>query len=162
MNTATKVREKIPSAGMSQIIFLAQPEQACCVVGSCIALTLFHKRMGIGALVHIVLPKSPVKEAPPGKFADTAIPYLLDELLKRGCNRAELVATMSGGASMFGPTGPIQIGEQNIEAVTRLLGEAGIPIKGDHLRGAKGRRILFDSATGDVTIQIAGQPMITL
>ncbi|HIE96096.1 MAG TPA: chemotaxis protein CheD [Fuerstia sp.] len=156
MNAATLDR-KPPTVGMSQIVFLEQPETAHSVFGSCIALTLFHARMKLGAIAHIVLPRSSGREGQPGKFADTAIPYMLTQLTARGARGSGLVPKLCGGASMFGG-GPIQIGEENVTAVEALLKEARIPIVGRHLGGKKGRRVTFDCATGDATIEIVGQP----
>ena len=162
--TATTLAEKvkIPSAGMSEIIYVNKPEQACCVVGSCIALSLYHPRSGKGALAHIVLPKSLDRKGPPGKFVDTAIPHMLENLAANGANQAGLVAKFCGGASMFGANGPIQIGIQNAEAVRKLLGELRIPIKAEDLEGPKGRKVTFDSQTGEMTVEIVGQPTVTL
>jgi len=162
--TATTLlnRKTIPSAGMSEIIFTTKLDQACCIVGSCIALTLYHSRLGKGALAHIVLPRSVDRTGPPGKFADTAIPHMVDMLAAEGANQAGLVAKLCGGASMFGIEGPIKIGLQNAEAVKKLLAELGIPIVGEDLAGPKGRRVVFDSQTGELTIEIVGQPATTL
>jgi len=160
--TTLAVKVKIPSAGMSGIIFMSKPDQACCIVGSCIALTLYHPRTGKGALAHIVLPQSLDRKGPPGKFADTAIPHMVETLAASGANQAGLVAKICGGASMFGASGPIKIGVQNAEAVRKLLGELHIPIAGEDLEGPKGRRVTFDSQTGDIAVEIAGQPPLTL
>ncbi len=163
MSTTTVVdARKTPTAGMSVVLFLEKPEQAFCVVGSCIALTLYHPRTGHGALAHIVLPRSSDRTGPPGKYADTAIPYMVEALGKKGANCAGLVAKLSGGASMFGTSGPIKIGEQNAEAVTQLLKDLKIPIRGTHLAGPKGRRVTFNTQTGDVTVEVVGQPAETL
>lgn len=150
--------EEISAAGMSQIIFLARPQRARCVVGSCIAITLYHRRTGLGALAHIVLPDSRGATVAPGKFADTAVPHMTERLLQDGANTAGLVATISGGASMFGARGPMQIGEGNTKAVTEQLQRLGIPIVGKHVAGAKGRCITFDCETGEVIVAIMGQP----
>jgi len=160
--TALAKKVKIPSAGMSGIIFMTKTEQACCIVGSCIALSLYHPRTGQGALAHIVLPRSLDRKGPPGKFVDTAIPHMVETLSASGANQAGLVAKFCGGASMFGASGPIKIGIQNAEAVRKLLGELHIPIAGENLEGPKGRRVTFDSQTGDMTIEIVGQPPLTL
>ncbi len=159
MSSGTLVDEKtISTAGMAQIIFLTRPEQARAVVGSCIALTLFHSRRGLGALGHIVLPNSTGRPGSPGKFADTAVLHMVETLKKDGANTAGLVAKICGGASMFGPPGPLQIGKENAEAVACQLRKLGIRIVGEHLAGSKGRRATFDCETGQVTIEIVGKP----
>jgi chemotaxis protein CheD len=137
-------------------------EQARAVLGSCIGLALYHGRRKVAILAHIVLPQSQDRPGPPGKFADTAIPYMIEQLMPLGAGRAGLVAKMAGGANMFGTTGPMQIGDENFEAVTKILQDLRIPIQGEHVGGTKGRRITIDSETGEFTIEIAGDEPIVL
>ena len=67
------------------------------------------------------------------------------------------VAKLAGGANMFNSSGSsATIGEQNIQAVEKHLEEQRIPIVARHLGGEQGRRMLLDSATGLVTVEIAG------
>ena len=87
---------------------------------------------------------------------------MVDTLAKQGANAAGLVATISGGASMFGAGGPIQIGIKNVKAVTEMVTQLRIPIVGEHLAGAKGRRITFDSETGKVSVDMVGESTIIL
>jgi len=163
MTAATLTERKlIPSAGMSDIIFVNKSEQACCIVGSCISLTRYHARLRKGALAHIVLPKSADRKGAPGKFVDTAIPYMVDKLSAEGANQAGLIAKLCGGASMFGTGGPIKIGVQNADAVRALLDEFNITIVGEDIAGPKGRRVTFDGQSGDMIVEIVGQPTVTL
>jgi chemotaxis protein CheD len=71
-------------------------------LGSCIGLTLYDDTLKVGAMVHIMLPDSAGRTDRPGKYADTAIVLLLNELTKLGCkNNRSLSAKMAGGACMF-------------------------------------------------------------
>jgi chemotaxis protein CheD len=77
-------------------------------------------------------------------------------LLARG-EPLRTVAKLAGGANMFNSSGSLAtIGEQNIKAVERQLEEWKIPVLARHLGGDQGRRMLLDSATGLVTVEIAG------
>ncbi len=95
------------SVGMGQIVVAEAPAELVSVLGSCVGVALYHPRLKVGALAHIVLPKSSGGGAAPGKFADTAIPYMIAELAKAGAARAGLVAKIAGGACMFGVSGPL-------------------------------------------------------
>lgn len=150
------------NVGMGQVAVAHAPGKMQAVLGSCIGLALYHRRLQIGALAHVVLPQSSTRGAAPGKFADTALPHLLDLLDKEGVNASGLVAKLAGGASMFGSKGPIQIGEANATAVLKLLEEAHIRVVGHDLGGGKGRRILFDSQSGDLKVDILNQPPLIL
>lgn len=153
---------ELPLTGMGQITLVRKPDIGRAVLGSCIGLILHHQRRGVGALAHIVLPNSEGRSGLAGKFADTALPKMLEMLAEEGANPAGLVAKMTGGANMFGSTGPLQIGDANIEAVVEHLKQLRIPIQGEDVAGSKGRRLSYNSATGEVLVEIVGDTPRTL
>ncbi len=145
------------SVGMAQVVLLRKPELARTVLGSCVGLVLYHEATGAAAIAHVVLPDGKDREGPPGKFADTAVPHMLDLLEQAGIPRRGLKAKAAGGASMFQSSGPIQIGESNQEAVRSVLKRFGIPLVAEHLGGIKGRRITYTPATSELLVEVAGQ-----
>jgi len=157
MNTATETL-----VGMGQIAAGRAPERMKSILGSCIGLTLYHPRLKAGAMTHIVLPDSAGRSGAPGKFADTAIPEMLKLLSRLGAPACALIAKFAGGANMFATSGPLQIGDANVEAVTQVLKAAGIRVAGQDVGGTVGRRIVFDCASGEMTIECAGKPARTL
>ena len=148
--------------GMGQIAAGRAPERMKAVLGSCIGLVLYHPRLKTGVTSHIVLPDSAGRSGAPGKFADTAIPEMLEMLRELDTPIHGLVAKFAGGANMFSGSGPLQIGDANAEAVGRALRLAGIRVVGQEVGGTKGRRVTFDCASGEMTIECAGQPARTL
>ena len=144
--------------GMGQIAMGRGSTHLTAVLGSCVAVALHCPKQEIGVLAHVILAQSSGRDSPPGKFADTAIPEMLRVLEEANVVREDIVARLAGGANIFGRTGPLQIGNANIEAVTRLLGEVGIEIKAQDVGGEKGRRISLDCQTGKLTIEMAGCP----
>jgi len=155
--TAVEITGKT-AVGMGQIALARKPACLTAVLGSCVGVALYHKRLEIGALAHVVLPQSNGASAKPGKFADTAIPYMLQLLAAEGASSAGLIAKITGGSQMFGAGGPLQIGEDNRVAVTQYLARAGVRIDDSDLGGSKGRRITLDCGTGLLTIEVVGQP----
>lgn len=158
--TSTKTLETM--VGMGQITAGGPPQKMKAVVGSCIALSLYHPRLKQGAMAHIVLPESAGREGLPGKFADTAIPRMLEMLKELHAPTACLTAKLAGGANMFGSSGPLQIGDANIEAVVRSLRAAGIRIAAQDIGGNRGRRVTFECEGGAMIVESAGQPTKTL
>lgn len=144
--------------GMGQIALGRGPTRLTAVLGSCVAVALHAPKHEIGILAHVILAHSSGRNSPPGKFADTAIPEMLHMLSEAGAPATDVVARLAGGANIFGRTGPLQIGNANIEAITRLLKDAGITIKAEDVGGNKGRRVSFDCQTGGLTIEMAGHP----
>lgn len=146
------------NVGMGQIAVAQSPATLCSVLGSCVGLALYHPRFKTGAYAHVVLPAASGRGALPGKFADTALPHMLAELSKAGVPRPGLVAKIAGGACMFGVSGPLQIGDSNVEAVQNLLAKENIPIVAKDVGGQKGRRVTLDCTTGELLVEIAGKP----
>jgi chemotaxis protein CheD len=118
-------------------------------LGSCVALVLHDTKRSIGACAHIMLPESGGKSDRPGKYADTAIPLLIEELIALGGVKRSFVAKMVGGASMFSNfQGKLNIGERNIEAVQARLGECGITIAAQDTGGTVGRTLQYNPLNG--------------
>jgi chemotaxis protein CheD len=143
--------------GMGQIAAGEAPQRMRAILGSCVGLALYHSKCRTGAMAHIVLPDSAGRDGAPGKFADTAVPSMLQLLRRQGLTPAGMSAKLAGGANMFNGSGPLQIGNTNIEAVRKALKAAGIPIVGEDVGGAHGRRIEFDCSNGNLTVQGAGR-----
>lgn len=128
------------------------------LLGSCVGVALFDRQARIGGLAHIVLPDSRGEQAHPGKYADTAIVAMLNDFRKLGspANRLRLWAKLAGGASMFrtGPAG--NIGQANINAVERVLGELGIQILARDVSGEAGRKMTLILPSGIIMIKVPG------
>lgn len=57
-------------------------------LGSCVATTLYDSETQIGALAHVMLPKSRNSDPEkPGKYADTAIKELIEKMEENGCKK---------------------------------------------------------------------------
>jgi chemotaxis protein CheD len=132
---------------------------ACIGLGSCIGLTLVDRVKGVAALAHVMLPEAPQPDPPqPHKFADLAVPALIELALATGASRVRLEAALVGGAAMFQFGGSGQdIGQRNATAVTRLLESARIPVRASELGGGKGRTVRVTVGTDiSITVREAG------
>jgi chemotaxis protein CheD len=134
------------------------------LLGSCLGVVLYERRLRTAALAHIVLPDSRGQLEHLGKFADTAIPEMIRRLRELwGDQPLKLTAKIAGGGNMFAVNGAAAtIGQQNVIAVEKLLEERRITIIGRHLGGTQGRRMAVEVATGIVTIDIVGAGCIEL
>jgi len=126
-------------------------------LGSCIGLALYSPEQKTGAMVHIMLPESSGRTDRPGKYADTAIPLLLDELAGQGVRRKSLVAKMAGGATMFEAfSASMNIGQRNIEKVKAVLSGQNIPVVSEDTGGKMGRSVYFAPLeNGRLTVRLA-------
>jgi chemotaxis protein CheD len=132
-------------------------------LGSCIGLALLDRRAAVAGLAHIVLPAAEGRDGAPGKFADTAVPVLLDAVLGLGARRTRVEAVMVGGASMFSFGGNgLEVGQRNEAAVREELGKLRIPVIASETGGAKGRTVRVHVETGLVTSKAAGETELEL
>jgi chemotaxis protein CheD len=132
---------------------------ACIGLGSCIGLALVDRSRGVAALAHVMLPASAKPDPPqPHRFADLAVPALVQLALAHGATRPRLEAALVGGAAMFRFGGSGQdIGARNAEAVTRLLGGARIPVRATATGGSTGRTVRVHVGSDiSITVREAG------
>jgi chemotaxis protein CheD len=127
-------------------------------LGSCIGLALLDRRMGVAGLAHVVLPASEGHEAQNRfKFADQAVPELIDRVAALGGRKARLEAVLVGGASMFAVSASsLEVGTRNEAAVRKLLEERRIPVLAAATGGKRGRTVRVDVATTRVSYREAG------
>lgn len=135
-------------------------------LGSCIGLAVLDQRRGIAGLAHIMLPGGNGArglEGGPAKYADSAVPELVDQLVGLGASRGELEAVLVGGAQMFSGGGSgLDIGARNDEATRRLLDDAGIPIRAAETGGTSGRTIRVHVSPALVTTKEVGGKEVPL
>ncbi len=127
-------------------------------LGSCVGVALWDLQYRFGAMAHVMLPNRLGNgEEPPGKYAETAIPYLVSKFRRMGSKISNLEAKIAGGANIntnlslvFG-----RIGDMNIKAVCNALSKEGISVLGKHVGGNDGRTMRLYIGSGRVTIYSA-------
>ncbi|WP_080874736.1 chemotaxis protein CheD [Oceanobacillus timonensis] len=135
-------------------------------LGSCIGTVLYDERQGIAGLSHVLLPDSGQAKAGtinPMKYADTAIPQLIEMLLELGA--VSIKAKMAGGAQMFQVgkgTSFMRIGDKNIEAVQEALRKSNIKIVSSDVGGNLGRTIEFDPVTSKLSVRKRNHDIFTI
>jgi chemotaxis protein CheD len=126
-------------------------------LGSCIGLAVVDKRAGVAGLAHIVLPAATGAPKPGSlnKFADHAVPALVDGMVQRGASRVFMQASLIGGASMFAGAG-LEVGARNADAVRDLVAGRRVPVVAEAVGGSKGRTVRVDVTSGAVSVREAG------
>lgn len=133
-------------------------------LGSCVGVILYDENRKRSALAHIMLPARFKGDNVAAKYADTAIPALLEEMERRGSQKQHLSAYLAGGAHMFGGSGDIvlsAIGQQNLEAARETLARLQIDIVYEETGGTRGRIVLFDGASAKIDVTTVQPPART-
>jgi chemotaxis protein CheD len=125
--------------------------------GSCVGIILVNKKRTVVGLAHIMLPRRVPGDEAVGKYADTAVPALLERMEAGGMSgRSDLEALIVGGACMFqlGKGASItDVGNRNIEAVHRTIERLKIPIVYEDTGGTHGRTVTYDCRGAEVTVR---------
>lgn len=132
-------------------------------LGSCVVIVLYDGRSKIGGLAHAMLPDPSYSRTPERvmKFASTAVPQLVEDLVAAGASRDRITARLVGGSSMFEelrPPNQPNIGDRNVTAARAALVEGGIPLVGEEVGGDYGRSIHFSLEDGSLRVAAQGRP----
>jgi len=129
------------------------------ILGSCVGVTIWCRRLDAGALCHGVLPLCPpgaaYQPSEGARYVDFSIRHLLREFDSLGARREEWEIKLFGGADVL-PASALRnrptVGAMNSAAACRVLDEEGLAAAASDLGGARGRRIQFHTATGEVLL----------
>lgn len=129
-------------------------------LGSCVGICLYDPVTKIGGLSHIMLPSSSMAADKRNsmRFADTAIPLLINNLVQVGASKRRLVAKIAGGAQMFKTltnTAIGNIGSRNVIAVKQALAKESIRIIAEDTGKDYGRTLYFYTVDGSVDVKSA-------
>ncbi len=136
----------------------AAPHRVRTLLGSCIAITMWHPDRRVGAMCHFLLPSrgGPQGRERDARFGDEALSLMLERLGAMGVDPRQCQAKIFGGGNMFPRQfgdGVVTIGQQNGEAAHRLLDALHIEVVSQSLYGIGHRQIIFDVATGAVWVR---------
>ncbi len=124
-------------------------------LGSCVGVALYDFVNKIGALSHVMLPKSPNGVRRSAKYADQAIEMMLESMERVGAERENVIAKIAGGAQVFKHVtiDNLKIGDRNVEAVKDQLKLFKIKIVSEDTGGTFGRSIYFFTSDGRILVK---------
>jgi len=131
--------------------FFATKEQVIIstVLGSCVAVALFDTKKQFGGLNHFMLPGNESNKdfyaTSSGKYGMYAMELLINELIKQGSRREDIIAKVFGGASVLQKQNNFgnRISENNIEFAFSYLKVEKIPVISSNVGGVEARKIFF-------------------
>jgi chemotaxis protein CheD len=132
-------------------------------LGSCVGICLYDALAKVAGMSHIMLPDSTPfapEEKQKYKFADTAIPILVQKMEEQGAMRARMRAKIAGGAQMFAcvsNSSLASIGQRNVIAVKTQLLKLHIPVVAEDTGKNYGRTQIFSAADGIMQIKSVTQ-----
>jgi chemotaxis protein CheD len=149
--------------GIGDLNIATPPDKLITIgLGSCIGIALIDSVNKVVGMSHIMLPDSTgfTNQTNLMKFANLAIPVLVDKMIAKGAKLRNMKSKIAGGACMFNfPDKPttLDIGKRNTLAVKDILNDLCIPILSEDTGGSSGRTMIIDSETCKVFIKTVGK-----
>ena len=126
------------------------------LLGSCIAITLWHPKRQVGGMCHYLLPSSgkPRLEQLDGRYADQAMALFLQGIRRTRTEPKEYQVKIFGGGNMFpGTASRGEVGERNIIAARQLLEQNGFRRAEEHVGEHGHRTVILDLASGETWLR---------
>ena len=148
-----------------EFYFGTQKTRIRTLLGSCVAITLWHPTRHIGGMCHYLLPRQPQRkpDATPmldGRYAEDAMKMFLAEIMRARTRAAEYQVKLFGGGRMFAPgANPAlhgRIPNANVEFGRAAIAQCGFKSVAEDLGGAAHRNIMLDLWSGDVWLHQPG------
>ena len=127
------------------------PKMIQTILGSCIAVCLYDQVKKSGGMNHYMLPYWNGNGLATPKYGNIAIEKLIAQMVSSGSRQEHLIAKVFGGAAVI-ETMPnsFNIGERNCEVALEILQAYGIPVVARSTGGKLGRKIIFNTSSGEV------------
>ena len=135
-----------------------KPHYITTLLGSCVAVCIYDTRLHYGGMNHFLLPMWNGKGLASPKYGNIAIQQLVERMQKMGSRKQDLIAKVFGGAAVLESQNNVFfIGERNVRIVKELLtNELKIKIAAASTGGKQGRKIVFNTLTGEVRQKYLG------
>lgn len=145
-------------------MFLArQPTVIRTLLGSCVGVAFWSRRLGIGALCHAMLPRCPsgvsarMRPEVGYRYVDYAICDIARQLESLGARRSEIEVKVFGGADVLLKGDDLSskdtVGSLNCDTALEVLSAEGFRIIASSLRGITGVNIYFNTGNGEVLLR---------
>lgn len=133
------------------------PTMIVTVLGSCVSVCLYDKKLNIGGMNHFLLPEDLSTDtnvwSESGRYGVYAMELLINQLIKLGSDRTQLVAKVFGGANLFQTIKANSVGQRNVEFIREFLACEKIPILAEDMLDIYPRKVYFFPQNGKVLLK---------
>jgi len=129
------------------------------LLGSCVAVTLWHPSLKLAGMCHVILPSKENNQSNT-RFAGCAIDQFIKQVSFFGTTPEDYQVGIYGGSNMFPSIvkkEKYQIGKKNITEVERLLIENRFQIKFKDVGGTSARKLTLNRLNGNILLQYVDQ-----
>jgi len=136
-----------------------QPTKVTTVLGSCLSVTLFSKRLRMGAICHAALPHCRKKKRchelceDAFKYVDCSLHYMIGSMRGHGVLDNEIEIKLFGGADTLSSKKENTIGSMNVKMALEIIRQEHLRIMAADVGDSFGRKIIFLTNTGEVYLK---------
>ncbi len=144
--------------GPGEFYFGAAPTRIRTLLGSCVAITLWHPAQRLGGMCHYMLPSRRTSAGRlDGRYADEAMQLFLLEAARRNTRAQDYQVKLFGGGNMF-PDSPktaagISVADSNVSAAHMLVQRHRLQLSAQDLGRSGHRQVVFDICSGHVWVR---------
>ena len=145
--------------GISDLKVSDKPEDTLVTyaLGSCISVAVYDPVVGVGGLLHFMLPDSSLDagraKSNPAMFADTGIPQLFKTCYALGAEKKRMTVKVAGGASILDDTNYFRIGQKNITAMRKIFWRNNVMLDGEDTGRNCNRTVRLVLSTGQCLVK---------
>lgn len=129
------------------------------LLGSCVAITLWHPGLKVGGMCHYLLPEEPVRSRsrpPDARYADDAMNLFLRDIKRVNTCPVDYRVGLFGGGNMFTAlerAWTVDIGRRNTEMGRSLLRRFGFVLAYEDVGGKLHRQVILDLMDGKILLR---------
>jgi chemotaxis protein CheD len=165
VNPTGQVKEVLPGNDVflmpGQLYFGTKASKIRTLLGSCVAVTLWHPARRIGGMCHYLLPERKRNPGMPldGRYGEEALHMLMESVKRAGANPAEFEAHLYGGADTMPDhlKSTLNVGERNIDKGWTLIDKYGLQLVGVDVGENTPRNVMLELPTGTVDMKRGGR-----
>jgi chemotaxis protein CheD len=140
-----------------QMYFGGRAASVKTLLGSCLAITLWHPQRHVGGMCHFLLPNRARHTDEPldGRYGDETMEAMMHMLQLTDTRPQDYVAHLYGGADTMPEQGGVRfnVGERNIEQGWKLVDQYGFQLEGIDVGEDVPRTVTLTIATGVVEMK---------
>lgn len=130
------------------------------LLGSCVALTMWHPQRRLGAMSHFMLPSraTEARDCLDGRYGEESILMFLAAAKKHDTDPKDYQIKLFGGGNMFphvDVSKGLQVGARNVARARERLAKSGLTMVAEHSGETGHRIVMLDNWSGRVWLKHA-------
>lgn len=137
-----------------ETVFFQESRRIRTVLGSCVAVTVWHPGIKIGGMCHFLLerPQQEGQKVDDDRYGEVALEHLYEHMCQHAIPEAYELGVFGGG-NLFSRRAGETIGERNVAFTNAWLRKHGLEAKTEHVLGNLCRTLVFDLSDGAIYLK---------